>query len=268
VSICWRRPLLYVALLATLATAQEFAFPSLTLAFGETNCQTALGGPPSFWRGQQWTDSNQKHGASATAEGYPLRRCTNPGLPIEIDGSFVFSNLTPAGGGFNDIVQVGYGHARCPVMCPDDEESTYAWGRTHTTAGCSGYSDTAPTVHFTSVGSGGSGNKVYKVVHTANRYQGFVGTSKVLDFTETSICWTPKNAVWFGETWDVGDQLGGDANNHLLVWNLQYTNSEGGGWFSTQFGAPNCNFAEGSGTSAYHCQRINTNQFDIWTDNR
>jgi hypothetical protein len=213
------------------------------------------------WRGHAVQDANQKHGASGTAEAHTLAQCTNPGL-IEASGSFSFSNVTPSDGGYNDIVQVGMGNCRA-VNCPAGMRYYSGWGRTSSTPGCSGYSNRAPVV--TDEGAYSSASHDFKVYHQTNYWRFFVDSTQVGSVGESSICWTPRVAMWFSETWDFGDQIGGTPANKLSVTLTNYASSEGGGFVWTNFNAAGaCNYG-GSG-APFYCDVTGTRSYSTWTD--
>lgn len=105
----------------------------------------------------------------------------------------------------------------------------------------------------------------FKVYHRANEWRFFVDTTKVGWVGEASICWTPKLAVWFSETWDFGDQIGGTVANKFGVTSTYYANTEGGGFFWTNFNAANaCNY--GGAGAPFFCDVTGTRSYDTWTD--
>jgi hypothetical protein len=254
-----RHPTRVILIFATVAAlVLPFAFPRVLLAAETANCQDAF---TNRWRGVA-VQSLQKHGASALVTPTTLAFCDNPGL-IEIDGTFYFSNVVPNGGGFNDIVQVGYGKCRSGSCSTGDPSYYFSWGRTNSTPGCSGYSSEAPiAVRLT---GWTNANHYYAVLHMANEWRFFIdGTSRTYA-PESWICWTGGSAVWFGETWDIGDQMGGVPTNKLTASELAYTNVEGTTWIATNLNAANaCNYG-GSG-APYFCDITGTRTLKIWTD--
>lgn len=104
-------------------------FPVPVAAIGTQNCQEGPG-QVNHWRGEA-LGGGAKAGTSGTVAAIALQRCTNPGF-IEYDGAFYFSNIESTFG-FNDIIQVGMGNARCPNSCPDGMHSYTGWGRTNST---------------------------------------------------------------------------------------------------------------------------------------
>lgn len=235
------------------------AMAPVTLAAEERDCNDPK--QNTRWRGQSWRDANQKHGASGTAEAHNLVQCINPDL-IELNGTSIFSNVVPDNGGFNDIVQVGMGNCRAS-NCVGGMRYYSGWGRTSTTPGCAGFSNRFPAV--ADEGAYGFAAHDFKVHHSANLWKFYVGLAQVHSIGEASICWTGRSAVWFGEVWDIGDQMGGTPANKLSITSTNYANAEGGGFFWTNFNAANaCNYG-GAGVP-YFCDLTGARSLDVWTD--
>ncbi len=254
-----RRPRATASLLAIVMALQgvQAAVPGATLAAGTANC----GQDQNHWKGQSASNANQKHGASGTFEAFQLQMCDNPGL-IDYSGSFVLSNVVPANGGANDIVQIGMGNCRHPTECPGGMHYYSGWGRTTSTAGCGSFSNRLPIA--TNEGDYVSALHDFKVYHKNNSWRMFVDQAEVLAVGEGSICWTPKIAMWFGENWDVGDQIGGTAGNHLSVTQTNSAAVENGGFFWTNFNPANaCDIGN---PAPYFCDIKTDRSFDIWTD--
>jgi hypothetical protein len=205
----------------------------------------------------------QYHGNSGTAEGQDLHQCNNPAL-VEYNGTFYFTNVE-RGGTFNDIVQVGMAKCREPgTNCSSSMFYARGWGRTHTTSGCTGLSDVFPTMTPVSLSWNGAARD-YKVYHLNNRWRMFVGTNEVFSVAEASICWTPGLASWFGESWDIGDAIGGSAGNHLRVSSTNTAACENCGFVFTGFNAAGaCNYGVVNGP--FFCDIVNGTTLDIWTN--
>lgn len=119
------------------------ALAPATLGAENVNCAED-GSQTTRLKGHGWPDANQKHGASGTAEAYTLLQCLNPDL-VEVSGTFIFSNVVPDNGGFNDIIQVGMGNCRAS-NCFAGMRYYSGWGRTSTTPGCNGTASRFPAV--------------------------------------------------------------------------------------------------------------------------
>lgn len=233
---------------------------SPVLASGSANCSEL--GATNRWVGQQASTTGQRHGAKGTFELWALVQCSNPGL-FEVSGSFVFSNIVPTDGGFNDIIQVGAGNCRAPIECASGMTYYEGWGITSTTPGCSTFEDTAPAPF--NLGAWTSHTHTYTVQHISNVWKFIVDGTTLDSIPESWICWTPRSASWFGESWDYGDQIGGTATDHLTISSTQYTSIEGGGWANTAFNASNaCNYV--ASHPPFFCDVTQTNELDIWTN--
>jgi len=259
----WRRAVrsqLVMTLIAVTALASvEATFAPVVAAADAINC-TSEGGV-NRWSGH--SISGVFHGNSGTAEGQDLHQCNNPAF-IEVNGTFYWTNVEH-GGTFNDIVQVGMAKCREPgVYCSSSMFYARGWGRQHTTPGCSGLSDVAPTTIPVSLAWNGA-SRDYKVYHLNNRWRMFVGLTEVYSVPEASICWYPGVASWFGESWDIGDAIGGSVGNHLRVTETNTTSCENCGFVYTNFNASAaCNYGVVSGP--YFCDLIDTRTLDIWTN--
>ena len=151
------------------------AFPGPVAADGASNCVSGLN--YHQWRGVTYTNSSfQIHGVSGKILRYNLIRCSPP-VGIETDGTFVFSNIVPAGGGANDIIQVGVGDCRAPVQCSGGMRYYSGVGLTNTTPGCAGWQNRLPALiehsGYTYL------DHVLKVYHHSNQWE-FVSDSTVL----------------------------------------------------------------------------------------
>jgi hypothetical protein len=246
-----------LAVLSALIVA--FSVPTAAFAAGTANCSES--DVFNRWRGHFLEDSNQKHGVSGTAEAHTLAQCTMPEL-IEFSGSFIYSNIAPNNGGFNDIIQVGMGNCRA-LNCGTGMRYYSAWGRSGSTPGCTGYSDRAPSQ--SDEGAYVSAPHDFKVYHQTNAWRFFVDATQVRGLSEASLCWTPKVAAWFAETHDFGDQIGGTVGDKMSVTSMNYANTEGGGFFWTNWNAANaCNYIGGAGP--FSCDLTGTRSYDTWTD--
>lgn len=245
-----------------IAVAGSFTFPSATLAAATADCSE---GPlaVNHWRGQA-VGGGAKHGTSGTVPGRTLKMCTNPGA-VEIDGSWYFSNVEPASGSFRDIVQIGFGQGRSPTLS-GGMHFVSGWGRSTSTAGCSGLSNVDPLTKQR--GSYDSAQHDYKVYHQNNVWKLLVDSTQKASVGEDSICWSPARSTWFGETWDKGDRIGGTAANPLPVTLMNYATSENGGFFWTSLTAGQvCNISNDP-PAAYQCETVSSKSIEIWTESR
>lgn len=244
--------------------ALTLSLPPRLLAAEAIACQEDSG--VNRWQGQHFIDANQKHGVSAVFEAQVLLQCTQPDL-FETSGSFVFSNITPTNGGFYDILQMGFGVCRdWGAECHSSEMHYYiGYGRTTSTPGCAGYSSRAPLP--TEVGIWSSAAHTLKVVHTANYWWFYDDSTLETSLSESWVCWTPKQAVWFAETFDLGDKMGGSVGNPFTISSMKYSNVEGGAFFSTPFAVSStCN--DHDGPNPFDCSVTSATSINIWTKPR
>jgi hypothetical protein len=233
---------------------------SSVLASGSANCSE--GGQHSRFLAQHAQTTATRQGAKATFEVWNLVQCTNPG-PVEISGSSIWSSVEPTDGGAYDILQMGAANCRYPGVCLAGMHYYFAAGLTHTTPGCSAFQDTWPILN--SAGSWVSATHTYTVQHRNNEWDLLVDSTTKTAYVEAAVCWTPRKSVWFGESFDYGDQIGGTYADHLTVSGAQYTTTEGGGWVATAFSAANpCN--DVPSVAPFYCDVTGIQSFDIWTD--
>jgi hypothetical protein len=231
---------------------------SRVFALGAAPCSELF--QKNRWQGQQSSTTSERHGAKGVFESWSLVQCTNPGL-FEISGSFVFSNVIPTNGSFNDIIQVGAGTCRAPI-CSGGMHYLFAAGLTHTTPGCSTYQDTTPLPN--EAGSWTGTTHTYTVQHSGNLWRLMVDGVAKANYAEAAICWTPRSSIWFGESWDYGDQIGGIPVDHMTISGTQYMPFEGAAWFNTTFAAANpCNYAASS--PPFQCDVTGAQSLDFWT---
>ncbi len=246
---------------ATAAAAVMVISMVMPPAASAQHASCSEGSQTNRWRGHSTTDTaNQKHGASATAEAHALVQCGTPGL-VEISGSMVWSAVAPDNSAGLSVVTVGMGNCRGSA-CVGGQRYYSAWGRSSSVAGCAGYSNRSPVIQ--NEGAYVSAPHDFKVHHTSNEWRFYVDATLVHSIAESNICWTGRRAQWFGQTMDLGDQLGGDPGNKLSITSLNYANVEGGGFFWTSFNAADsCNFNNGG--APFLCDVTGTRSIDIWT---
>lgn len=135
-------------------------------------------------------------------------------------------------------------------------------GLTNTTPRCAGWQNRLPVA--TEHSGYTYADHIMKVYHHNNQWE-FIADSTILrTFPESSLCWTPKTAVWFGEIWDYGDQLGGTQSTQQGVLLLSYTNSENGSFVTT----PSVSCGYGGSGAPWYCAVQGNSGFYIWTTER
>jgi hypothetical protein len=89
----------------------------------------------------------------------------------------------------------------------------------------------------------------------------------VKNIPESSICWTPDDAVWFGEVWDYGDQLGGTPAAPATTTLINYANAESGGFYWTSFTAGgSCQIHDAVPNPPFKCSIASATSYKVWTD--
>lgn len=250
------RPLVLAAAASLLLSA---SLSTPTFAADNAHCN-----PDGLWQAGMIVNG-QKHGASGTIDGQDLNQCTSPDL-FETSGTFAWSAVQN-GGWPETIVQIGIGKCRDPgnFGCGSDMRYLWAYGRNPNAPGCSGKSLRIPAPSSLSGYDGAAHD--YKVYHKNNAWRVYVGNTEKTSVSESEVCWTPAEAVWFSETWDTGDALGGSVGNKLVTNSTNYANAENGGFFWTNFPGPFPNeacSAEPGGVRK--CQITGAQKFQTWTD--
>jgi hypothetical protein len=259
-----------VALALSIGLAGVFVVaPRSAVATGQTDCSATDHHPQA---GESAISSNYVVGARATIEGQALPLCT---LTFSYASGAMhwvgIGNVNPAWFifGFN-IVQLGYG--RCyntnngdpnlGTLCNSNYYYYWAWG----TEGCGPFNGTdgfgpKPIRIGAPLSSPPSSADFYVLRHTVGGtiyYDGYVNGSLLTGpnalgqtvsarVPASSLCWdsnqTYRKLLWFGETFNNGDSMGGwtgNSRNHLDYNPLKY--SWGTGWQATSLVAPNpCN---------------------------
>ena len=110
----------------------------------------------------------------------------------------------------------------------------------------------------------------YKVYHLNNSWRMYRGNTMIASVGESSVCWTPRAAQWFGESHDFGDAIGGTVGNKYYIRDTNYANAENGGFFWTSFNpAAACNIGPGAPNPngpPYFCDITSATRLVIWTD--
>lgn len=160
-----------------------------------------------------------------------------------------------------EIVQVGLGKCKSPQAqnsgCDGTLNILRAWGRNVAT-GCG--NTVVPWV--VKIGEAATGLNTYNVSKGGTTWS-FKYNGVVLDAVPTAdTCWPTAKASWFGESYDRGDAIGGDAANHQRLTNALYLSV--GQWLSPSFAGGDCPDQSGEPPD-YRCLRINGQAIDFWT---
>jgi hypothetical protein len=253
------------SLLVAIAIVTLLVPQTATTAFANHQANCSEGGEINRWSGHR--KAGYLHGASARLDGQSLDMCLNPTPVIEISASFAFSNIE--GPGFNDIVQIGLGRCRFPMLadCTWSMEVYTGWGRTSSSPGCSGMSDVLPIA--TRVADHDFSTHTYKIQHASNQWHFYRETTQYLAIPESAICWSQDEATWFNESFDLGDALGGVSAEKYRISSTKYAVSEGGTFQATNFNANNsCAIGPGwpdVNGPPFFCDLTGTDNFDVWT---
>jgi hypothetical protein len=251
---------------AAFVLAVQAALPSPTFAANYLDCSEG-GFPTNRHQGQErHTANNNKHGIRATIENDFLNQCSDPDL-VEYSGNFIFVNVVPHGQGAYNIIQIGVGNCRgAGSGCATGMQYYYAWGRDDSAPGCSAYDDVWPTV--SRIGGWTSGEHTLAIRHDNNWYEYRIDGVVQYKTTEANICWTPDRAVWFGESWDWGDAIGGTAGDPFAFTDMAYQNTENGPFYDTSFSpTAYCNWIDNNG-NPYDCGISGAQTVNIWTTSR
>lgn len=215
-------------------------------------------------------------GASANLDSEFLNLCTNRGSN-DVGANFGWASVgtsqcTVAGACGSSIIQIGRGTCWVTGYSPCDATSNifWAWGRNNEAPGCSGSMDVGAAV--TDLGPApSSGAYAYQVFRNASGSW----TGQVLDsggiveaftfLSAGSICWTSRQAVWFQESWNLGDPLGGQVTNTFRSTGNKYKTTAGGSWNWTAYNASNACHVLGA-DPPHECDAVSATAFDTWTD--
>jgi hypothetical protein len=195
--------------------------------------------------------------AEAKIESISPLLCTTAG--DRVHGGFAWIGV----GGSENCPECIYqmGTAKCVNLdspssgCNGTFKMFYAWGRSHNYGGCP---DVLPFP--ISLGAAPSGSNTYSVVRTTTEIQFKLNGGTQTTIGNANICWTREDELYYDETYNRGDQLGGTVGDHQSYTNAIYEKTVGGSWFSPSF--TTCPSTYGF----YSCTRVNGQALDMWTD--
>jgi hypothetical protein len=196
--------------------------------------------------------------AEARIEGQAPLLCINPD---GTSGSFTWVGVQVSSSS-RSIYQMGVAKCIAPLgICTGGYRIFYAWGRDNGVGSCTSNVDPHPL----DLGPAPSGLHTYSVVRTATQIQFKLDSSVLQTIALSSVsCWTANAAVWVGESWDRGDQVGGNVGDHQQIRSALYEANVGGVWSNASFPIA-CNNSLPTLVD-YHCLKINATGIDIWTD--
>ena len=208
--------------------------------------------------------SNHRYGIRAQFQAEGLALCLNPRAGegsastgwVAIQGPPV-----PIGVDYGNIVQFGHGACR-PIAgggCNSAMQDGYAYGRWSGSAGCSGYTNKAPTGVWL---GGWSNGGTYSVNEEADHDFQLSSPSFGVTIQNAAICWTNQYVTVFAETHDYGDALGGSSTNTHDFTAKNFRTTPGGTWLVL----PNaCNARGNAADPPFKCSAQN-GALKIWTD--
>ena len=248
-----RKSLVLRALAASLALL--IAWPGVAAATHTAPC-LAANYSQNFFAGHTKAVSVLT-GTRGTLEAQAWSLCT---APLNQDsGSFTWIAVEVAGTQ-RSIVQIGL--AKCAftnyAVCTGGMRLFWAWGRDSSQPGCSGFLNKDPAPSDLGAWSGVTSDYI---VAKSGGYWKVYQSGVVQDQISTgSICWTPKHAVWTGEAWNKGDQIGGVAGNKYAFSASRYQTTGGGSWLNPNFPA-NCS----DSLNPFFCEMAASDRLNLWT---
>jgi hypothetical protein len=208
-------------------------------------------------------------GAAATITGNTLYTCSGFDLG-GVEGTFGWSNVIGQGAG-NSIVQVGFGRCGDPTnsgACNSAMNFFYAWGRQSSAPGCSGWSTRLAQPQKWDGHNYDSRSHLYWVQQQTSSgsayWRMYIDGNLVKQEPMSSFCWTPGDAQWFAETWDHGDELGGEPSAPMNFTGMMWSPSRDGTWYSTAFSTGRCHLKPSD--SYYVCNITSSTSISAYTN--
>ena len=199
-------------------------------------------------------------GAQATLETQSLDVCS--GSSDNDKGNIIWAAVDQ-GSYVRSIVQIGVG--RCVsgtsqnTGCDGTMNVVRAWGRDQSAPNCGSYMNQDPYI----VRIGEPIAASYTVQKSGSQWQYVVNGSVWDSISSSFICWTGGRALFFGESYDNGDAIGGFSGFPFSLTGAIYLKS-GSNWQSPSFVGTECPDRT-SPPPTYHCVRINGQAIDFWT---
>jgi len=201
-------------------------------------------------------------GAEAKLENQSLNICTS--ATDDNRSNAIWVGIDDNGGHKYDVIQVGIGKCKQSAN-PDCDATTnqwMAWGRSHTVSGCAGFMDVKPVPAF--LGDFPGGTWPYTVVRTSQQWKVQINGVTQQTIPLSSICWSKRRADWLGESWDIGDAIGGSSSDKFRVSSAIYEGSVGGVWTSESWTLGNtCNNMNLD--PRWKCNVVSGSALDLWT---
>jgi hypothetical protein len=259
----WYADLVFV-LLGVLSL--ELGFPVAAKAADVAACN---GSGTAVYRGYgQNQAASFVDSVQANLDGQSLHHCTPGDGTDPTWSSFAWVAIVPSNGSPIDIIQLGRGlckDAGNAANCNGAQRYYWAWGRDHTTVGCTGFTDRLPAPQY--AGAAGTSTLGFAILGGASTYQFWIGSSNPATLSNSAICWFPNRAEVFTEAWDQGDAVGGTAASHYQLSFMQYRTVTGGAWKNPSWNtSASCNLSfTGTTSPPYHCDIVTSSSIDAWT---
>lgn len=202
-------------------------------------------------------------GARGTTESQTLSVCTSSSDDDRSNHAWVA--VDDNGGDPFDLVQAG--RITCEgsqAACTLAQRKFWAWGRQNSEPGCSGLSDVAPIAQ--SLGTWSSGSDDFIVARSGGFWKVYIDGVFQNQVSEASICWAKKRALWSGETWDLGDAMGGSAGNKFALTQAAYQTTVGGSWLNPGFTPGNACQNSPDVEPPFFCTTPASNSLSLWAD--
>lgn len=202
-------------------------------------------------------------GVRGTTEAQSLDICTSSA--DDDRASTVWIAVDDNGGHPYDLIQAG--RITCEsssAVCDQAQRKFWAWGRHSSQPGCQGFSNRAPVPQ--NIGGWVAGSDDFIVARDGTSWEVFVDGVLEQSVSQASICWTKKRALWAGETWDIGDAMGGPAGNKYALTNALYQTSVGGGWLNPGFAVNGSCENNPDIEPPFYCVTSASSSLSIWTE--
>lgn len=244
-----------------LAVGVPFAFPGTVSANHTAPCAEAAYHARFRWASK--LPGVAPTGARGVTESQALDVCTSATDAIRANHAWVA--VDDNGGHENDLVQAG--RITCEgtqAVCNLQQHRFWAWGRHNSRPGCAGFSNVLPIAQ--DLGQWTTGADSFIVARSGGEWKVFLNGSYVNGVAEGSICWAKIRALWAGETWDIGDAMGGSAGNKYALTQAAYQTAVAGAWLNPGFTAGAQCENNPDVDPPYKCVTPSNNALSIWTE--
>lgn len=220
----------HVVLAIWLAVGASLQAPSLATANHTAACSESTA--VHRFRSKGSVPTVAPTGVRGTTEGQTLDICTH--ATDDDRSNHVWVAIDDNGGHKHDLIQAG--RIKCEGSqgaCDQTNRKFWAWGRNNSVSECNGFSNIPPIAQ--SLGPWTSGTDEFIVARDGTDWEVFIDGVLEVSLPQASICWTKKRALWAGETWDIGDAMGGMAGNKFALTGARCQTTLGGSWINPGF---------------------------------